>query len=360
MAPRLRRRRRLPPAGRRLPSTRRRSSPWRAPAQRSRRRGSGGRRVSDRGRWHLQLPARRPALWRDRSPSRCGSGSAVRLQAAAARAGGRGRRASSGRPRSRPGPPPAAPFLCRSLPPRSRRAQAQRRSNRVLHPAPGSAPAPTRFRTPPWTAWRDSQPWGRTHGAQELTLLGQLSNFSVTYRVDPTTREMKELKSMPLLAIPHPRPYPIRIALFAMTVVALFLASGAMASQSSKQVVKEAENSTLGRTVLTTNSGHTLYSLSVETKGRFICTGSCLSAWTPLLVPKGVKPKGPVKLATVKRPNGKTQVTYKGRPLYSFNGDAGPDEANGEGLKDVGTWHAARVGSVSSSPAPEPESPYPY
>jgi predicted lipoprotein with Yx(FWY)xxD motif len=170
---------------------------------------------------------------------------------------------------------------------------------------------------------------------------------------------MKELRSMSLLAIPHPRPYPIRIALLAMTVVLLF-ATGALASQSSKQVVKEAENSTLGRTVLTTNGGHTLYSLSVETKGRFICTGSCLSSWTPLLVPKGVKPKGPVKLASVKRPNGKTQVAYKGLPLYSFNGDARPDEANGEGLKDVGTWHAAKVGTVSSSPPPEPENPYPY
>jgi predicted lipoprotein with Yx(FWY)xxD motif len=165
---------------------------------------------------------------------------------------------------------------------------------------------------------------------------------------------------MPLLAIPHPRPHPIRIALLAITAVVLSLATGAMASQASKQVVKEAENSTLGRIVLTTNKGHTLYSLSVERKGRFVCTGTCLSSWTPLLVPKGVKPKGPVKLASVKRPNGKTQVTYKGRPLYSFNGDARPDEANGEGLKDVGVWHAARVGSVSSSPAPEPESPYPY
>src|SRR3954453_16452567 len=155
---------------------------------------------------------------------------------------------------------------------------------------------------------------------------------------------------MPLLAIPHPRPYPIRIALLVMTAVALFLATGAMASQPSKQVVKKAENSALGRTVLTTMKGHTLYSLSVERKGRFVCTGTCLSSWTPLLIAKGVKPKGPVKLGTVKRPkgrgklgtvkrpNGKTQVAYKGLPLYSFNGDARPDHANGEGLKDVGTW----------------------
>jgi predicted lipoprotein with Yx(FWY)xxD motif len=84
--------------------------------------------------------------------------------------------------------------------------------------------------------------------------------------------------------------------------------------------------------------------------------------WKPLVVPAGVTPKGPVKLGTVKRPDGRTQVTYKGRPLYSFNADK-PGEANGEGLKDVGTWHAAKVSSVKSpppSPAPQPENPYPY
>jgi predicted lipoprotein with Yx(FWY)xxD motif len=164
---------------------------------------------------------------------------------------------------------------------------------------------------------------------------------------------------MPLLAIPRPRPYPIRIALLALVAVALVFGAEAIAMGTSKRVAKEAENATLSRTVLTTLKGKTLYSLSVEKRGKFICTGGCLASWKPLLVPKGVKPTGPVKLGTIKRPEGKTQVTYKGLPLYSFNGDTKPGEVNGEGLKDVGTWHAAKVGSVSS-PAPAPEPPYPY
>lgn len=166
---------------------------------------------------------------------------------------------------------------------------------------------------------------------------------------------------MSLPTIPRSRLYPIRIVLLTVAALALVVASEATAAQSSKRVVKEMENATLGQTVLTTLKGKTLYSLSVETKGRFTCTGTCLSSWTPLLVPKGVKPKGPVKLGTVKRPNDKTQVTFKGLPLYSFNGDVKPGEANGEGIKDVGTWHAAKVGNVSPPPpAPEPEPPYPY
>ena len=100
--------------------------------------------------------------------------------------------------------------------------------------------------------------------------------------------------------------------------------------------------------MLTNDQGRTLYSLSAENNGKFICTGSCLSAWHPLIVPAGVKPTGPVKLGTIKRPEGGTQVTYKGRPLYRFSGDTKAGEANGEGIKDVGTWHAA------TRPAPRP------
>jgi predicted lipoprotein with Yx(FWY)xxD motif len=160
--------------------------------------------------------------------------------------------------------------------------------------------------------------------------------------------------------VPTPRPQPIRVALLAAVALVLALAAGASASGSSKLVAKEMP-SDLGATVLTRTNGHTLYSLSVETNGRFVCTGGCLGTWKPLVLPRGVKPKGPVKLGTIHRPDGKTQVTFKGRPLYSFNGDTGLGETNGEGFKDVGTWHAAKVAGASTSPAPESEPPpYPY
>jgi predicted lipoprotein with Yx(FWY)xxD motif len=54
--------------------------------------------------------------------------------------------------------------------------------------------------------------------------------------------------------------------------------------------------------------------------------------------------KGTVgSVATIRRPDAKTQVTYRGRPLYSFYQD-GRGDANGEGFKDVGTWHAVVPG----------------
>jgi predicted lipoprotein with Yx(FWY)xxD motif len=160
----------------------------------------------------------------------------------------------------------------------------------------------------------------------------------------------------------------IRSIFFALSlalVPALLLTPAAAGAKATKTVAKEAQNQALGKTVLTTLRGRTLYSLSVEKHGKFICTGSCLSVWHPLTVPAGATPKGPVKLGTVKRPEGQTQVTYKGRPLYSFGGDTKKGEDNGEGIMDVGTWHAATVPGAPKAqpqpqPQPQPENPYGY
>ena len=128
-------------------------------------------------------------------------------------------------------------------------------------------------------------------------------------------------------------------------------------------MAKKANNATLGETVLTSLKNRTLYTLSAEVNGRFICVGTCLSTWHPLVVAANVKPIGPTRLGKVRRPDGRFQVTFKGRPLYAFAGDTKAGDANGQGFKDVGTWHAASLGKISSQPAPQPqpENPnYPY
>ena len=138
------------------------------------------------------------------------------------------------------------------------------------------------------------------------------------------------------------RPRPLSIAILA--IVAVLAAAGLVSSlataRTTKRVVKEANSRSLG-TVLTANNGLTLYTLSAEKHGNFICKGSCLADWHPLIVAAGVKPTGPVSLGTVKRPDGRRQVTFNGRPLYTFDGDSKRGDTKGEGIKDVGTWHAA-------------------
>jgi predicted lipoprotein with Yx(FWY)xxD motif len=132
----------------------------------------------------------------------------------------------------------------------------------------------------------------------------------------------------------------LALALAAVLALSAVAVPMAMAG-GSKTVAAEATAPKLHKTVLTNTKGLTLYTLSRETHGKFICTtAECLKAWPPLLVTPGTTPKGPVKLGTIKNPEGKTQVTFKGMPVYTFEGDSKKGEANGEGLKDVGVWHA--------------------
>jgi predicted lipoprotein with Yx(FWY)xxD motif len=121
----------------------------------------------------------------------------------------------------------------------------------------------------------------------------------------------------------------------------------------SAAVVKTASSSALGKTVLVDSQGMTLYALSGEQGGKFICsTSSCESVWHPLTAQAGSVPSGTVSsLGTVKRPDGTVQVTYKSMPLYTFAQDHAPGEANGQGVKDVGTWNAVPASGEGGAPA---------
>jgi predicted lipoprotein with Yx(FWY)xxD motif len=127
----------------------------------------------------------------------------------------------------------------------------------------------------------------------------------------------------------------------------------AQTSSSSGAMVKTVSNATLG-TVLTDSQGMTLYHLSGERNGKFICTSAtCLGVWHPLVAPSSGAPSGSgvSSLGSVKRSDGTTQVTYKGAPLYTFVQDKQAGETNGQGIKDVGTWSAATTSSTAAAPS---------
>lgn len=105
-------------------------------------------------------------------------------------------------------------------------------------------------------------------------------------------------------------------------------------------------------TVLVDAKGFTLYDLASEAGGTIMCTGSCAANWPPLLLPAGVMSATPgsgvsaSKLGTIKRPDGGTQITYNGMPLYLFVNDQSPGQANGQG---VAGFHAVTPSGSSSS-----------
>jgi len=127
-------------------------------------------------------------------------------------------------------------------------------------------------------------------------------------------------------------------------------ASQASAAGTSSTQVKTAVSPQLGR-ILVDAQGMTLYHLTAEQNGKFICTSSeCLQVWHPLTAQAGSTPSGSVgSLATIKRPDGSMQVTYKGQPLYTFAQDQAAGQTNGQGVKDVGTWMAATVGHAANA-----------
>jgi predicted lipoprotein with Yx(FWY)xxD motif len=129
--------------------------------------------------------------------------------------------------------------------------------------------------------------------------------------------------------------------------------AAAPSSSTGAALVKTASVSSLGASVLVDTQGLTLYHLSGEQNGKWICTSAaCVKVWHPLAAPAGGAPSGSVgSLASVKRPGGVMQVTFKGMPLYTFVGDTKPGEAKGQGIKDVGVWTAVSAsGSAVSKP----------
>ena len=141
-----------------------------------------------------------------------------------------------------------------------------------------------------------------------------------------------------------------------LIVVVVAALIGALAARSMSDSHKQAVVKTRmvsGKTLLVNRRGFTLYHLSVERKGHFICTSqACLAEWHPLVVKRGTTPTGAKSLTTVKRPDGRLQVAYKGGPLYTFDEDHKPGDMKGNGFKDVGTWHVVTVaGKVQSAPS---------
>ena len=95
--------------------------------------------------------------------------------------------------------------------------------------------------------------------------------------------------------------------------------------------------------VLVDAKGRTLYVFTKDKGDQSVCSGKCAAAWPALTVTGNATAGTGVQaslLSTSKQANGSTQVTYGGKPLYYFAGDAAPGDTKGQGLNDV--WFVVR------------------
>ena len=150
-------------------------------------------------------------------------------------------------------------------------------------------------------------------------------------------------------------------AVLALAVLALSACGGSGSTSSpaaaggTTDTVSTADVSGTG-TVLVDSKGMALYSPDQEKSGKIMCTAECTSIWVPLTVsgqPTGTSAVA-AKLGTVMRPDGATQVTFDGKPLYTFAEDSGPNTVTGNGAKDAFggtsfTWHVAAPGAVTTT-----------
>lgn len=112
-----------------------------------------------------------------------------------------------------------------------------------------------------------------------------------------------------------------RLLLIALTTAAalavLVPAAGARGTTIS------ARGSAYG-TVLFDGGGRALYAFTRDARGRSRCFGACARAW-PVTYTHGAPRAGRgvrrSLLGSIRRPGGGRQVTYAGRPLYSYVGD---------------------------------------
>ena len=147
----------------------------------------------------------------------------------------------------------------------------------------------------------------------------------------------------------------IAVALIAVLGLVVTGSAGAQHSSSST-AVKTRKISGLG-VVLVNAKGRTLYVFMRDQHRHVTCTGSCAGFWPPMKWKSAHKPTagGAAKtslLGTDKNPSGGRVVTYAKWPLYTYSGDSGAGQHNGQALKlNGGKWYViSPKGTVIKSP----------
>ena len=139
-------------------------------------------------------------------------------------------------------------------------------------------------------------------------------------------------------------------AVSAVSVAALALLGVAVVSAGGSPVAAADVGATLktvkigGVDVLANADGLTLYWFAPDTSTSSKCFGSCAIYWPPVSGSPAASPGVTGKLGTIKRPGGGLQATYDGHPLYTYIGDRGPGQANGNDLDlNGGFWYDIHV-----------------
>jgi len=134
-------------------------------------------------------------------------------------------------------------------------------------------------------------------------------------------------------------------------VAATFAAgSGAARASADAQATLTVRSSPFG-SILFDGRGRALYAFTRDRRGGGSrCYGACAQKWPVyfaggrLVAGKGVKRS---LLGTIRRRDGRRQITYNGRPLYHYVGDKSPGQVLCQNVDEFGgTWLVVRPSGV--------------
>jgi predicted lipoprotein with Yx(FWY)xxD motif len=167
------------------------------------------------------------------------------------------------------------------------------------------------------------------------------------------------------------RPARLRIAGIALAAIAASVALAACGDDNSDSESTAASSTTAtvagadaisvqsvgGLDALVDADGNVLYFNDQDTKGKIACTAECAAIWPPVTTQSGQPSSDDsaveAKLGVVTSPDGASQVTFDGKPLYTFTEDS-PGQVTGNGFTDsfagvTFTWTAATSGGSQQS-----------
>src|SRR5438477_1826588 len=121
------------------------------------------------------------------------------------------------------------------------------------------------------------------------------------------------------------------LALTVAVGVSGFLTASSVAGNARASATVSVARTELGM-VLVNSRGHTLYLFAKDTNGKSACSGSCAKFWPPVIATGKPRVEGGAKaslIGTIKRADGRRQVTYNHHPLYTFVQDTAKGQTHG-------------------------------
>jgi predicted lipoprotein with Yx(FWY)xxD motif len=145
-----------------------------------------------------------------------------------------------------------------------------------------------------------------------------------------------------------------RVVAAGAVVVVLALTAAAIAATGTASQVKTRKTG-IGTVIVDGKVSHTLYLFGKDKSGKSSCNGACAANWPPFLTTGKPKAGTGVKqslLGTIKRTNGKLQVTYNKHPLYWFKFDKAAGSTKGQDVSAFGgSWYAVNAKGAAIKPA---------